>query len=101
MKRNPLFMLTVSSLKAYLRNRGAIFFSLLVPLMILAIFGVINFNSAVSVDIGVVDQAQNPVSQTLLTNLRQVKAVKLTPAAWTPNSASSSRGAGRWWSSCR
>ena len=54
MKRNPLVMLTWSSLKAYLRNRGAIFFSLLVPLMILGIFGVINFNSAVSVDIGVV-----------------------------------------------
>ena len=63
MKRNPLLMLTWSSLKAYVRNRGAIFFSLLVPLMILAIFGVINFNSAVSVDIGVVDRAQNPVSQ--------------------------------------
>ena len=77
MKRNPLLMLTVSSLKAYLRNRGALFFSLLVPLMILAIFGVINFNSAVSVDIGVVDRAQNQVSQTLLGNLRQVKAVKL------------------------
>ena len=77
MKRNPLVMLTWSSLKAYVRNRGAIFFSLLVPLMILAIFGVINFNSAVSVDIGVVDRAQNLVSQTLLVNLRQVKAVKL------------------------
>jgi len=77
MKRNPLLMLTVSSLKAYLRNRGAIFFSLLVPLMIMGIFGVINFNSSVSVDIGVVDRAQNQVSQTMLSNLRQVKAVKL------------------------
>lgn len=77
MKRNPLLMLTVSALKAYLRNRGAIFFSLLVPLMIMVIFGVINFNGPVSVDIGVVDQAQNQVSQTLLDNLRQVKAVKL------------------------
>jgi ABC-2 type transport system permease protein len=71
-------MLTWSSLKAYFRNRGAIFFSLLVPLMIMGIFGLINFgNSTPSVNIGVVDQAHNQVSNTILSNLRGIKAVKL------------------------
>src|SRR5713226_1774720 len=70
-------MLTWSSLKAYFRNRGAIFFSLLVPLMIMGIFGLINFgNSTPSVNIGVVDQAHNQVSNTII-NLRGIKAVKL------------------------
>src|SRR2546425_4783792 len=71
-------MLTWSSLKAYFRNRGAIFFSLLVPLMIMGIFGLINFgNSTPSVNIGVVDQAHNQVSNTIISNLRGIKAVKL------------------------
>src|SRR5256885_1535785 len=42
-------MLTWSSLKAYFRNRGAIFFSLLVPLMIMGIFGLINFGNTTPV----------------------------------------------------
>jgi len=71
-------MLTWSSLKAYFRNRGAIFFSLLVPLMIMGIFGLINFgNSTPSVNIGVVDQAHNQVSDTIISNLRGIRAVKL------------------------
>src|SRR3984893_15467030 len=71
-------MLTWSSLKAYFRNRGAIFFSLLVPLMIMGIFGLINFgNSTPSVNIGVVDQAHNQVSSKIISSLNGIKAVKL------------------------
>jgi len=71
-------MLTWSALKAYFRNRGAIFFSLLVPLMIMGIFGLINFGkSTPTVDIGVVDQAHNQVSGLITSNLQSIKAVKL------------------------
>ncbi len=77
MRGNPLFMLTWTSLKAYARNRGAIFFSFLVPLMIMGIFGLLNFGGTLTVDIGVVDQAHNAVSQSLLDNLQQVNAVRL------------------------
>src|SRR2546423_12545296 len=75
-------MLTWSSLKAYFRNRGAIFFSLLVPLMIMGIFGLINFgNSTPSVNIGVVDQAHNDVSGRIIGSLQGIKAVKLHTGA--------------------
>ncbi len=77
MKNSPFLMLTWSSLKAYFRNRGAIFFSLLVPLMIMGIFGLINFGgSTASVSVGVVDQAHNQISNTIISNLRGIKAVK-------------------------
>src|SRR2546421_5599494 len=75
-------MLTWSSLKAYFRNRGAIFFSLLVPLMIMGIFGLINFgNSTPTVNIGVVDQAHNQVSARIISSLQGIKAVKLHAGA--------------------
>ena len=78
MRTSPFLMLTWSSLKAYFRNRGAIFFSLLVPLMIMTIFGLINFgNNTASVNVGVVDQANNQVSSRIIDGLKQVKAVKL------------------------
>jgi ABC-2 type transport system permease protein len=70
-------MLTYSSIKGYVRNWQAMFFALLVPLMILGIFGLLNFGGTVTLDIGVVDQANNQASQALMDNLRQVKAVKL------------------------
>src|SRR6202140_4085454 len=71
-------MLTWSSLKAYFRNPGPNFFSLLVPLMIMGIFGLINFGSSTpSVNIGVVDQAHNQVSSTIISSLQGIKAVKL------------------------
>lgn len=78
MRKTPFVMLTWSSLKAYFRNRGAIFFSLLVPLMIMTIFGLINFgNGTPSVNVGVVDQAHNQVSGRIISSLAGVKAVKL------------------------
>ncbi len=71
-------MLTFSSMKAYFRNFGALFFTFLIPLVILGIFGLINFgNNTASVNVGVVDQANNQVSQKIISDLRGVKAVKL------------------------
>jgi ABC-2 type transport system permease protein len=71
-------MLTFSSMKAYSRNLSALFFTFLIPLVILGIFGLINFgNNTASVNVGVVDQANNQVSRKIISDLRGVKAVKL------------------------
>ena len=71
-------MLTFSSMKAYFRNLSALFFTFLIPLIILGIFGLINFgNSTASVNVGIVDLANNQVSQRIVSDLRGVKAVKL------------------------
>src|SRR5438874_12912664 len=76
--RNPLAVLTITAFKTYLRNRQVIFFNLFFPVMIVVIFGLINGNGNVWVSMGVVDNAHNPVSQIVLTQLPQTKAVKLT-----------------------
>src|SRR5437867_8586157 len=75
--RNPLAVLTITAFKMYLRNRQVIFFNLFFPVMIVVIFGLINGNGNVSVSMGVVDNAHTPVSQLVLTQLRQSKAVEL------------------------
>lgn len=75
--RRPLAMLTITAFKMYIRNRQVIFFNLFFPVMIVVIFGLINGNGNVPVKMGVVDQAHNLVSQAVLDQLHQVKAVKL------------------------
>ena len=74
---NPLAMLTITAIKMYVRNIQVIFFNLFFPVMIVVIFGLIFGSGNATVNIGVVDRAHNPVSQTVLDQLRQVKAVKL------------------------
>src|SRR5438874_7702390 len=90
--RSPLAVLTITALKMYLRNRQVLFFNLFFPVMIVVIFGLINGNGNVSVSMGVVDNAHNPVSQIVLTQLRQIKAVKLTTGSLDSERAALEKG---------
>lgn len=58
------FVLTVASLKMYLRNRQAIFWALFFPMLIMLIFGLLNFDRFSPPDVGFVDRAQNEASTT-------------------------------------
>jgi ABC-2 type transport system permease protein len=76
--RGAFPVLLATSLKAYYRNRSAMFFSLLVPLMIMIIFGLLNLGgSSTSETVGVVDRAHNPTSQAIIQGLKGVSVLKL------------------------
>ena len=68
-------------LKAYVRDRGALFFSFLVPILITAIFGVLNFGGPNSVVVGVVDEASNAASAQFVDGLRKVGALEVHSGA--------------------
>ncbi len=54
--RRAFPVLLTTSIKAYYRNRSAMFFSLLVPLLIMVIFGLLNLGgNSTSETVGVVD----------------------------------------------
>ena len=59
--------LFLASWKMFIRNRVALFFSLFLPLVIMLIFGVLNFGGTTQVSLGLVDEAQNQASATLRT----------------------------------
>ncbi len=69
--------LTWLLLKAYVRDRGALFFSFLVPILITAIFGVLNFGTPTRVAVGVVDEAANASSAQFVATLRAVPALEV------------------------
>jgi ABC-2 type transport system permease protein len=73
--------LFVASFKMFIRNRAALFFSLFVPLLIMLIFGVLNFGGGTSVSLGLVDQAQTDRSHALVKALQQTDTFELHPGA--------------------
>ena len=61
--------LFVASVLMFVRNRAAVFFSLFLPLIIMLIFGVLNFEGATTIRLGLVEEVHNAASQRLLDRL--------------------------------
>jgi ABC-2 type transport system permease protein len=77
MKFGVYWALFVASFKMFVRNRAALFFSLVVPLLIMLIFGVLNFGGTTQVSLGVVDEANNQASAALVEVLGQTEAFEI------------------------
>jgi ABC-2 type transport system permease protein len=71
--------LFVACFKMFVRNRAALFFSLFVPLLIMLIFGVLNFGGTTNTSLGLVDEADNPASHALVSALAATPSFKVTP----------------------
>ena len=75
---NPTWVLTIASLKMWFRDRQAIFWTFFLPLVLMLIFGVLNFGDLGAVDLGIVDQAQNETSRGLVGGLEELETFDLT-----------------------
>ena len=71
------YRLTSMLLRAYVRDRIALFFSLIVPLMLMVIFGYLNLGDFGRVSIAVDDQAKNAASQQLTGVLRGIGTLQV------------------------
>ncbi|MFN2484235.1 MAG: ABC transporter permease [Candidatus Limnocylindria bacterium] len=60
-----LRVLFVAAMKMFVRNRVALFFSLFVPMLIMVIFGLLNFGEPSNVSLALVDEAATPASSRL------------------------------------
>ena len=76
-RTNTTWVLTVASLKMWYRDRQAIFWTFFLPVVLMVIFGVLNFGDFGAVDLGVVDQARTPASRSLVSSLEDAQALAL------------------------
>src|SRR5258706_174739 len=79
MNRNTrsFLALTKASLKMYYRNKGAIVFSLLIPVALLSIFGFLSKGGGTSIQIGLTNHSTEEVSKQIVESLKKIKAFKV------------------------
>ena len=70
--------LLIASLKMYYRNRGAVIFTLIVPMALLAVFGFLSKGSGTSVKIDLTNHSKTEISQNFVSALKQVPIFKVT-----------------------
>jgi len=86
------YMLTIASLKMFLRNRQALFFSLFMPLMILLIFGSIDFDKPNQVHLGLVTHHPSLATSVFLERIRKVEALGIEEGTYEAEMAELHRG---------
>jgi ABC-2 type transport system permease protein len=73
-----LWALFVASVLMFVRNRAAVFFSIFLPLIIMLIFGVLNFEGSTTIQLGLVDEAQTEASGALVSSIEGVDSFEVT-----------------------
>jgi len=75
-KSRSFLALTKASMKMYYRNKGAIVFTLLIPVALMSIFGFLSRGSAPSIQIGLTNKSTTEVAQQFTTALKAVGVFK-------------------------
>ena len=78
MRARVTLYLTWSVLKMTFRDRAGIFFAFFLPLVIMLIFGLLNFGELGKLDLGVVDAAQNEASAEFISGLSEIDALNIS-----------------------
>ena len=84
MRANPIWTLTLASLKMWFRDRQAIFWTLFLPLLLMVIFGILNFGAFGSVNLGIIDQADNETSRDLVASLGAIDTFEISRSESRP-----------------
>ena len=72
-----MLALTVANLKMMARNRQTTFWALFFPLILVVVFGLFDFTSTATSEVGVIDGAGTPASRQLIAALEQVEIINL------------------------
>lgn len=70
--------LFAASVKMFVRNRVALFFSLFLPLIIMLIFGVLNFEGSTTISLGIVDEADTEESGAFIEQLSAYEYLEIS-----------------------
>ena len=65
-------------MRIWFRDRQAIFWTFFLPLVLISVFGLLDFGSFRTVDIGIVDKAENEESRQLIADIRSIDAFNIS-----------------------
>ena len=78
MLTRPTIYLTWTTIKMWSRDRAALFWTFFLPLVIMVIFGLLNFGELGKVDLGIVDHAQNEASARFIAEAEAIDALRVS-----------------------
>src|SRR5262249_5819408 len=78
---SPRQALLVASLKMFYRNKHSIFWTLLLPVIILGVFALLNLGGGVTAQLGIIDDAHTAGAQKLVAQLGRSSLVSLHTGA--------------------
>ncbi|MEP6735816.1 MAG: ABC transporter permease, partial [Chryseolinea sp.] len=84
--------LTKASLKMYYRNKGAIIFTLLIPIALLSVFGLLSKSRGGVVNVGLTNYSKSEVSKLCVKTLQEIKAFKITELSESQAAAELGKG---------
>src|SRR4051812_36142663 len=71
------YQLTIASIKMFVRNRQALFFTLIMPLFIMLIFGYIGFDKPPVIDVGLVTHSPSAATQQFVAQIKSFPTFKI------------------------
>jgi len=86
-----IWKLTVASFKMFFRQREAILWTLLFPLLVVVLFGFVRFNGVGSIGLGVVNEA-GPAGADLIARIRSVRTFDVSEGTRDAETAALARG---------
>lgn len=81
MLARPAVYLTWWSIKMWARDRAAMFWTFFLPLVIMVIFGLLNFGELGKVDVGIVDHSNTDTSRAFVDGLSEIDALRIASGA--------------------
>ncbi|MEK7570374.1 MAG: ABC transporter permease [Patescibacteria group bacterium] len=84
--------LTAASLKMFIRNKQALFFTLFMPFIFIGIFGLIGFDKQQTIDLGIVTSHPSPTTQAFVDALGKVSIFELHPGTEAGERAALQKG---------
>ena len=70
LQTNPTLSLTRASMRIWFRDRQAIFWTFFLPVVLISVFGLLDFGAFSTLELGIVDRAGNDASQKLIGEVR-------------------------------
>ncbi len=80
-QNNPTLSLTRASMRIWFRDRVAIFWTFFLPVVLISVFGLLDFGAFRTVDLGIVDWADNQTSRKLIADIRTLDAFDISETA--------------------
>lgn len=78
MRNNSTYVLTIATIKMWFRDRTSIVWNFVMPIIIMSIFGVINFGSVNKIDLGIVDLVQTEPSNKFIDQISLTDAFSIS-----------------------